>query len=44
MSLSRILRLSLSDREDLIPLKSELEYVGHYIKIQNLRFPQAVYL
>ena len=40
VSLSRILRLSLSDREDLIPLKSELEYVGHYIKIQNLRFPK----
>lgn len=40
VSLSKILRMSLTEREDLIPLKSELEYVGYYIKIQNLRFPK----
>lgn len=40
VALSKILRMSLRVQEDLIPLQSELSYVGHYIKIQNLRFPE----
>lgn len=39
VSLSKILRLSLASGEDLIPLRAELEYVGHYVQIQAARFP-----
>ena len=35
VSLSKILRMSLTEREDLIPLKSELEYVGHALRISR---------
>lgn len=35
VSLSKILRMGLTEREDLIPLRSELEYVGYASRISR---------
>lgn len=37
-SLSRLLRLSLDTREDMIPISKELEHVRLYLEIQKIRY------
>jgi sensor histidine kinase YesM len=39
--LSKIFRQSLSHQPDLVSLKSEIEFLDYYIKLQKLRFGEA---
>lgn len=38
ISLGRLLRISISENKELIPLYSEFEHVRHYMNIQKFRF------
>ncbi|HEX7057583.1 MAG TPA: sensor histidine kinase [Bacilli bacterium] len=38
VSLGRLLRISISDSPELIPLSMEMEHVKHYLAIQKFRF------
>lgn len=38
ISLGRLLRISISENKELIPLSSEFEHVRHYMNIQKFRF------
>lgn len=42
--LSKFYRLSLSNGEDLVSLKNELEHITSYVKIQNMRFNNGITL
>ncbi len=37
-SLAHLFRLSISDDQACVPLRQELEFLDHYVKIQSLRF------
>ncbi len=39
--LSKVFRQSLSNQPDLVTLKSEIEFIDYYIKLQKLRFGDA---
>ncbi|MCR2806415.1 cache domain-containing sensor histidine kinase [Paenibacillus soyae] len=38
VSLGRLLRISISENKELIPLSTEFEHVRHYLNIQKFRF------
>jgi two-component system sensor histidine kinase YesM len=38
VSLGKLLRISISENKELIPLEMELEHVRHYMRIQKYRF------
>lgn len=38
ISLGRLLRISISQNQELIPLQMEFEHVRHYLDIQKFRF------
>lgn len=38
VSLGRLLRISISENQELIPLSTEFEHVRHYLNIQKFRF------
>lgn len=38
VSLGRLLRISISENQELIPLATEFEHVRHYLNIQKFRF------
>lgn len=38
ISLGKLLRISISENKELIPLRMELEHVRHYLNIQKFRF------
>lgn len=42
VSLSKYYKLTLSQGQDMISLKEELEHVGYYIEIQELRYPNRI--
>lgn len=43
-ALSRFYKLSLSEGEDMITIKNELEHVRVYVQIQNMRFEEGIQL
>ncbi len=40
ISLGKLLRISISEHHELIPLSMELEHVRHYMRIQKFRFEE----
>lgn len=38
VSLGKLLRISISENQELIPLQMELEHVRHYLNIQKVRY------
>lgn len=40
VSLGKLLRISISEHHELIPLSMELEHVQHYMRIQKFRFEE----
>jgi LytS/YehU family sensor histidine kinase len=42
--LSKVFRQSLSNLPDLVTLKSEIEFIEYYIKLQKLRFGEAFHV
>ena len=38
VSLGRLLRISISEPQELIPLSKEIEHVKHYLFIQTYRY------
>lgn len=40
ISLGRLLRISISQNQELIPLQMEFEHVRHYLDIQKFRFEE----
>ncbi len=38
LSLSKFFRISISKGKNIIPVKSELDHVGYYLRIQKMRF------
>lgn len=41
-TLSSFLRLSLKRKSEIVPLQDELEHISEYMKIQNMRYENAV--
>ncbi len=41
-SLGRLLRLSISSRQVLIPLRLEVDYVNHYLTVQRMRYGDRI--
>lgn len=41
-ALGRLLRLTLSSSEPLIPLRNELEHVNHYLVVQRMRYGERI--
>ena len=40
--LGRLMRLSISTFDEMIPINQELDYVGHYIELHKHRFPRSL--
>lgn len=42
VSLGKLLRISISENQELIPLSTEIEHVKHYLMIQKFRFEDKI--